>query len=348
MRTLTVLASAAVGVLAFLVPAPAVQAATPVRCGDTITTDVVLTRDLTCSGDGLRVSASGVTIDLGGHRLRGNGTGTGIDVGTPYAVEDVTIAGGRIEAFDIGLNLRGPRPVLRDLTITGNRWGVQARAARLTVTGSVFVRNAVALGHDGSTTVTGSTFRGNGVGVSCNDTSLAVVGSRFSNNRVGVDSLVCGTSVESSSFAGGDVGLSLVPLGFGMDVRGNTFKGAGVGLRVRDAMGFSLPRVIADNEFTDNGASGLVIDNNPSWPGVQVSGNLFRGNGFAPGGNVDTVGNPLVSGVWSDDGTTFTANQAIGNAGHGIEAYGAMDGGGNAAWGNGAEPQCVGVGCTGP
>ena len=175
-----------------------------------------------------------------------------------------------------------------------------------------------------------------------------MVGSRFSNNRLGVDSLVCGTVVDSSSFVGGDVGLSVVPLGFGMDVHDNVFRDAGVGVRVRNAMGSSMPRVIAGNEFTDNGASGLVIDNHPDWPGVQVTGNLFRGNGFAPGANVDTAGNPLVSGVWSDDGTTFTANQAIGNAGHGIEAYGATDGGGNSAWGNGLEPQCVGVVCTGP
>ena len=71
MHKLTVLVSAAIGALTVLVPGPTVQAAMPLRCGDTITTDVVLTRDLTCSGTALHVSASGVTVDLAGHRVRG-------------------------------------------------------------------------------------------------------------------------------------------------------------------------------------------------------------------------------------------------------------------------------------
>ena len=80
---------------------------------------------------------------------------------------------------------------------------------------------------------------------------------------------------------------------------------------------------------------------------VQVSGNVFKANGFAPGSHVDASGNPLTSGVWAGSGT-FTGNRAIGNAGHGIEAYGVTDGGANTAKGNGAEPQCIGVVCTWP
>lgn len=346
MHKLTVLVSAAIGALTVLVPAPAVHAATPVRCGDTITTDVVLTRDLTCSGTALRVSASGVTVDLAGHRLRGDGTGTGIDVGTPYYVDDVTVTGGRIENFDIGVNLRWYDATLHDLTVVGNRNGVVGGLAHVAITDSVVARNDVGMVQNGLTSVAGSTFRGNGEGILCRDANLSVVDTRFSDNGEGVDSRLCGVVVGSSSFVGGAVGLSVQPLGFGMDVRGNTFKTDGIGVLVKRALGGV--RTIADNEFTDNAASGLVVDNEPAWPGVQVSGNVFKGNGFAPGANVDPAGNPLVSGAWSDDGTTFTGNQAIGNAGHGIEAYGATDGGGNSAWGNGLEPQCVGIVCAGP
>lgn len=324
--------------------APTVSAAAPLRCGDTVTADVVLTRSLTCAGDGLRVAAEGVTIDLDGHRLRGagTGTGTGISVGAPR----VTITGGRIEGFGIGvLNIGADQTRLDRVTLTANGHGVRAVSGRLEITGSTLQRNDVGLAHGSAASVTGSSFRDNARGILCGDANLVVADSRFSDNQYGIDSSICGVTVEATTFTGGEIGLSLRPIAYGMNIRNSTFKGAGVGLRVTMALGGS--RVIADNEFTGNGASGLVIDNDDDWPGIQVSGNVFKGNGFAPGSHVDPSGNPLTSGLWANEGT-LTANRAIGNAGHGIEAYAVTDGGGNTAKRNGAEPQCVGVVCATP
>src|SRR5262249_30165081 len=58
----------------------------PCSCGDTLVSNVVLGNDPivteTCTADGLIVKATdashGVTIDLAGKTLRGNGHGTGI------------------------------------------------------------------------------------------------------------------------------------------------------------------------------------------------------------------------------------------------------------------------------
>jgi hypothetical protein len=261
----------------------------------------------------------------------------------------VTITGGRIEAFDLGVfNIAfgsGDPTRVHRVTLTDNRQGVQVYSGATEVTDSTFLRNGVGLLHASYTTVAGSSFRDNGTGISCGDANLLVVGSRFSNNQYGIHSSVCGVTVEATSFTGGEVGVSVSPQGYGFNIRNSTFKGAGIGMRVRYAPSGS--QVIADNEFTGNGASGLVIDTQPFVypPGVQVSGNVFKGNGFAPGGHVDASGNPLTSGVWANAGT-FTGNRAIGNAGHGIEGYGVTDGGGNTAKGNGAEPQCVGVVCA--
>ncbi len=49
--------------------------------------------------------------------------------------------------------------------------------------------------------------------------------------------------------------------------------------------------------------------------------------------------------MWVDNASIVTGNAAAFNAGHGIEAYCCVDGGGNRARGNRENPQCVGVAC---
>ena len=73
MRKIRALGCAAVSAAMVIATAPTASAGPTVRCGDTITSDVVLTKNLTCSGDGLQVTADGVTVDLNGYRLRGRG-----------------------------------------------------------------------------------------------------------------------------------------------------------------------------------------------------------------------------------------------------------------------------------
>lgn len=64
-------ASLFAGVLAW---APAAHAATVVTCGQTVTTSITLASDVgPCLGDGLVVTANNVTVDLGGHTVRGAG-----------------------------------------------------------------------------------------------------------------------------------------------------------------------------------------------------------------------------------------------------------------------------------
>ena len=64
----------AVGAFVLVAAAPEAQAAgTPItQCGQTVTTNAVLTQNLVCAGDGVIVGASGITIDLKGFRLRGD------------------------------------------------------------------------------------------------------------------------------------------------------------------------------------------------------------------------------------------------------------------------------------
>ena len=70
-----VLASASISVQ---VPA---RASTRVvaHCGDVLVSDAVLDRDLRCMGSGLTI-VGGVTLDLRGHSLVGDGSGAAVEV----------------------------------------------------------------------------------------------------------------------------------------------------------------------------------------------------------------------------------------------------------------------------
>lgn len=341
-RALPVIAALA-GLALTLVQAPATAGqAVTVRCGDTITTDVVLTRNLSCAGDGLVVVASGVTVDLNGHRITGSGAGTGLDL--TWGLEGVTVRDGTVRGFGSGIDNVGTTRV-DGVTFTDNGHGAVARGGRLEILDSSFRSNGIGAGGVGTMDVSGSTFRDNGTGIQCFNAELDVRRSRFTDNQQGLTTALCGVVLEESTVLGGAVAATFEPLGFGLELRGNTFSGAGLGVRVRSA--FDGPREITGNVFRGHGASGLVIESEAAntSPGLVIGGNTFRGNGFAPGAHVDLTGRPLTSGAWADAGA-LTGNAAIGNAGHGLEAHGASDGGGNVARGNGADPQCVGVVCS--
>jgi hypothetical protein len=71
-------------------------------CGATVVQNVVLTEDQHCTGDGIIAGASGVTIDLGGFTLNGDGDfpDTGINVGSQ---SNVTIKNGTVRNFFLGI-----------------------------------------------------------------------------------------------------------------------------------------------------------------------------------------------------------------------------------------------------
>ena len=135
--------------------------------------------------------------------------------------------------------------------------------------------------------------------------------------------------------------LSIMSKNFGMVLSRNSFIGLGLGVDTS----ISATVTIDNNVFKGNGASGLNLRD--VWAGT-VTGNTFVGNGFSPGIYADPSGNPLTAGLWTsiDGNGTIAHNTAIGNAGYGIEAHGAVDGGGNIARGNGNPAQCLGVVCT--
>jgi hypothetical protein len=128
--------------LALLGVAPTTSFAQP-SCGDTITTSTTLTTDLVCSGNGLRVSGSNVTLDLGGHTIRGL-SGSSFSTTGVYSIEadHPIVMNGEIEGFDYGLHgSRTTSGLFNRLLIDGNRIGVALEHGTYTLTRNRIVWN---------------------------------------------------------------------------------------------------------------------------------------------------------------------------------------------------------------
>src|SRR5262245_54622194 len=78
--------------------------ASHVTCGMIVTENLVLDADLSCTGRGLTVGADGITIDLHGHTLFGDGTDAGIVNSGGF--DDVVITNGVLDGFTTGVVLQ--------------------------------------------------------------------------------------------------------------------------------------------------------------------------------------------------------------------------------------------------
>ena len=91
---------------------------TGIACGDTITADTTLDRDLTdCPDNGILIGADDITLDLNGHMIFGDGElvrrcprGQFCDVGVANdGHAGVTIRGGSVRGFAVGVSVLGGR-----------------------------------------------------------------------------------------------------------------------------------------------------------------------------------------------------------------------------------------------
>lgn len=97
----------AVSLLAAVGVAQPARAAANLACGQVVQASVTLSSDIgPCAGDGLIVNKDGITLDLGGHTIRGNSDPASDQVGVRLAsVSGVTVRAGTVTAFDAGIAL---------------------------------------------------------------------------------------------------------------------------------------------------------------------------------------------------------------------------------------------------
>jgi hypothetical protein len=239
----------------------AAQAATP-RCGDTVTTDTTLTRALRCTGAGLTV-ASGVTLDLGGHSVYGDGTLEGI-----YVRSGGTVRHGRVLGFATGVYVANGNGTIEDMTVAHNGLGI--RGAGLS-RAQLVVQRSLVTANDGD-------------GLQAEFTAAKVSDSRFlRNGGSGVSAFNSDASrFERNAFTGNGKRGLYVNWGTAV-IAGNSASRNGLdGIVVEDSISTFFVYSIASNVANNNRRLGISFSGTPINPatgkGVDGGSNRAKGN----------------------------------------------------------------------
>jgi hypothetical protein len=334
-------------------------------CGDTVTGAAVLTTNLRCTtGPGL-VLAPGATLDLQGHTLTGPGASTratGLDAVLGSEADAVRVHNGTVRGWSVGLNLMEGRASgsVDAMTFRDNRAAVSGESlagfvvtrsrfidndsgvgafyvSNATVERSTFRGNTTAVGvSQGSMTVTGSTFTDNDRAASCGEAVLEISGSTLAGSEVAAGGYVCRLRLTGNTVRDNEVGVAswMIEPGsldetFWDEIVGNRFTRNGVAVDVR------VNTLVQGNTFVRNDTG--VISTTYGHELYEVRRISLDGNRFDRNGDA----------VYVDSDVLVKDTLATRNTGYGIYTPRASDLGGNVAWGNGTEPQCTGVVCTG-
>ena len=308
-------------------------------CGQVVTTDAVLRTDLVCSGDGVMVEASGVTVRLNGHTITStDGTGSGIDLGVrglyslgthDICVNNVAVHGGTVVGFLVGVALAcymGVGDSVAGMRLMNNRWGLSINFGitlgvdRTSIVGSNGVVGSVHMTHSmidatgyawtasqtASSSIEGSRIEGGTIEPAENgDLGL-------SNSRLTGVTVACGDaniSVSNSDLIASPVIRPYVDCD--QTFRNDRFIGPGSGVGV--ALGnnnWKFPAAVTDSVFT---GWGTAVELTTDSAGALLTNNTFRDNGTGVAGCT----------VWAC-GATVTGNRFLDNAGTGLSTRGGV------------------------
>jgi parallel beta-helix repeat protein len=355
--------------------------ASQVSCGDRITTDTTLEQDLVdCPNHGIAIAADGITLDLNGHLVDGDGTPAAdcdqqkepCDFGLFNDGHDgVTVRDGSVREFAAGVLFGTATGRARNNRVLG----VSATRNQFTGIGIFsqvrgLVRNSSgdgSLGRDGMglslgdshhVRILNNSFRHNAhVGMETFESDRYLIkGNLFSRNDE--EAILMGgrdNQVRRNRLVRNGSGMSLG--GRGNVVAHNRIVGGHDGIRVEKGRG----TLVTDNLIVDTRRWGITLG--IYRPFIGGADNLVRGN-IVRRSRVDGIAvvkkerhSALVRNVVTgsgDDGfdinsrtTTLRGNRARRNDGLGIEAvFGVIDGGGNRASGNGNPLQCLNIFCS--
>jgi parallel beta-helix repeat protein len=355
--------------------------ASQVSCGDRITTDTTLEQDLVnCPNHGIVIAADGITLDLNGHLVDGDGTPAAdcdqqkepCDFGLFNDGHDgVTVMHGSVREFAAGVLFGTATGRARNNRVLG----VSATRNQFTGIGIFsqvrgLVRNSSgdgSLGRDGMglslgdshhVRILNNSFRHNAhVGMETFESDRYLIkGNLFSRNDE--EAILMGgrdNQVRRNRLVRNGSGMSLG--GRGNVVAHNRVVGGHDGIRVEKGRG----TLVTDNLIVDTRRWGITLG--IYRPFIGGADNLVRGNIVrrSRGDGIAVVKkerhSALVRNVVTgsgDDGfdinsrtTTLRGNRARRNDGLGIEAvFGVIDGGGNRASGNGNPLQCLNIFCS--
>lgn len=334
-------------------------------CGMHVATSITLGASTPlCAGtDGLIVDADGVTINLNGHAVRGDGNSVTTGVVIPAGRKHVTIANGLVQGFQIGIgtDLASDGLKITNVEVSGNNLhGAVLAGAGPVISKSAFVNNW-----------------GSGLVLDDFATAPKVSASFFVGN--GVDGIVLrapgGVLTNLVSALNLQAGVHLLSNGDGKLQRGIVAANGKDGVRIEGAFGVNAPSAVKKSVIVGNGMDGIVVAANAV--GMLFDGNVSAANGghgvalMSAPDQTTLKKNALVGNV--RDGlfvdvavqtTAVTQTSALGNGGSGLNVdnvlstltknlavgnflsgirtpSGATDGGGNKAHDNIAPQQCT-------
>ena len=372
---MTILAPlAALGVSAAMALGVAQSAPTPVGCGDTITADTTLDRDLTgCPGNGIVIGADGVTLDLNGHTVAGDGKPVGrcprdeiCDAGVVNDGHDgVTVEGGSVRGFASGVVIARARQnrILKVSSSMNEFFGfVFAESSDSAIRGSAGDDNhepdgdGIGIFASRRLRIVDNRFRRNALGMHVEDsTRILIARNRFArNSQMGI-LIEAGRNQVRGNRCFRNQECLIVSPGDRNVIAGNRSVRDGAGIAVEKGRGNVVARNVVVHPRFEGFRLG-VTDPPIGGTATVARGNLVRGgrDGFLVAEN-DRRGvlrhNTAIAAA--DDGfdvrsssARLRANRAIRNADLGIEAVlGVIDAGGNSARRNGDRRQCLYVHC---
>jgi large repetitive protein len=345
-------------------------------CGETITADTTLDGDLLdCPNNGIVIGADEITLDLNGHRIKGDGKEFAAcpdreicDVGLVNDGHDgVKVKGGSTREFGVGVLIAGASDNrVRDISSSKNVFfgAVVAGSTRSEIRAGSFSHNippegdGIGLFGSDHITIAGNSIQDNpGPGIHVADsTDNLIKGNRLSGNGPAI--LVEGANRnemrENRVSRGG--GILVGPGNRNVIARNHVS-------RAQESISATgRENLIARNVVVDARGRGISLGvdfaDGPDFGGVDnvVRRNEVRGSGgdaFLVNHKGSYVLKRNVASGAKDDGfdvecrsTRLAKNRAKHNADLGIQAVrGVIDGGGNRAGGNGDKRQCVNVKC---
>jgi parallel beta-helix repeat protein len=376
--SLSVILALAVTALVALSGAEAAGQGQP-RCGDTITTDTTLHKDMVdCPNDGILIGADNVTLNLNGHTIDGNGTPAAgcnpvtdfCDFGVGFENHHgITVKNGSIREFVGGLGAFTSRHArLLDISASRNRvvgitLGGDARILVRNCSGdrSTF-RDGAGLGFGEShhVRILNCSFRHNAhVGIVTDDSNNNLIkGNLFSGN--GDEAFLMeggeGFQITHNRVVRNGAGITLGPGSRNVITRNHVSRGRD-GIRIEKGHG----NLVANNVVVGARRAGIRLG--ILHPFLGGAHNLVRGN-LVRDSRVDgflvvkkdrhsLLRSNTAKGA-GDDGfdvesgsAKLTSNRALRNHDLGIEAVpGVNDGGGNVARHNGDPRQCTNIACN--
>ena len=323
---------------------------TGVECGDTITTDTTLDGDLTsCPSSGILIGADGITLDLNGHTISGDGKSVRrcprrqiCDVGVANdGHSGVTVRNGSLRGFATGVVLAGARDnLLEHLSSSQNQFFgfVIAGSARTAIRDSSGNDNPApdgdGLGVFGShdLRIVRNSFRRNGqLGMHIEDSTKNLIkGNVVSRNSdFGIFLEADGNQVRGNrSIRDGGTGIVVGP-GSRNVIAANRILGGGEGIAIEKGRA----NVVARNVVVGVRHSGIRLGiQRPSIGSTRtvVRANLVRASGgdgfFVARADRLALLRGNVARRSGDDGfdvesisATLTGNRAVGSADVGVE-----------------------------